>query len=107
MRVDYVFDDGMNLLSSPALRQIGSALPADASLFVFRSCRFSASEALGMGGFVDRIGESFGEELARLWSEEMRMVRELTKHAAGLTRQQPEQRTRRCPNEKVRGTIEA
>ncbi|HYK05443.1 MAG TPA: enoyl-CoA hydratase/isomerase family protein [Thermoanaerobaculia bacterium] len=40
MRTEYVFDDGgMNLLSSGALRAIRDALPADASLFVFRSGR--------------------------------------------------------------------
>jgi 3-hydroxyacyl-CoA dehydrogenase / enoyl-CoA hydratase / 3-hydroxybutyryl-CoA epimerase len=39
-RVDFVFDDGgMNLLSSAALRRIGEAVPAEASLFVFRSGR--------------------------------------------------------------------
>jgi enoyl-CoA hydratase len=40
MRAEFVFDDGgMNLLSSSALRAIRSALPADSSLFSFRSGR--------------------------------------------------------------------
>jgi enoyl-CoA hydratase len=40
MRTEFLFDDGgMNLLSSSALRMIRGALPAEASLFVFRSGR--------------------------------------------------------------------
>ncbi|HEV7920282.1 MAG TPA: enoyl-CoA hydratase/isomerase family protein [Thermoanaerobaculia bacterium] len=39
-RTDFVFDDGgMNLLSSSALRSISAALPAEGTLFVFRSSR--------------------------------------------------------------------
>ncbi len=44
----------------------------------------SAGEALELG-LVDRVAESHEEELARLESVDVRMVKELTIHGAGLT----------------------
>ena len=77
-RVEYVFDDGgMNLLSSSALRDLRNALPAEASLFVFRSGRpnifaagadmaemqrFTAFEAYEFS----RLGQELFEEIERL-----------------------------------------
>lgn len=78
MRVDFVLDDGgMNLLSSPALRQIRSSLPPDASLFVFRSGRpnlFAAGADMAeMQRFTPwdawefaRLGQELFETIARL-----------------------------------------
>jgi len=47
---------------------------------------FSASEALEMG-LVDRVAESHEDELARLETLDLRMVKELTVHAEGLARE--------------------
>ena len=78
MRREYVFDDGgMNLLSSSALRRIREELPADATLFLFRSGRpnifaagadmaemqtFTAFEAEEFA----RLGQELFEEIERL-----------------------------------------
>ena len=48
---------------------------------------FSASEAFEMG-LVDRVGDSFEAELARLESDEARMIKQLTIGADALTREQ-------------------
>jgi enoyl-CoA hydratase len=48
---------------------------------------FSADEALSLG-LVDRVGESFEDELTRLEREEARMIKQLTIGADVLTREQ-------------------
>lgn len=48
---------------------------------------FSANEALDLG-LVDRVAESHDEELARLETVDLRMVKELTVHAEGLAREE-------------------
>lgn len=48
---------------------------------------FSASDALELG-IVDRVGESFDDVLARLESEDVRMIKQLTLHADRLTREE-------------------
>ncbi|MEO8379691.1 MAG: enoyl-CoA hydratase/isomerase family protein [Acidobacteriota bacterium] len=65
-RIDYLFDDGgMNLLSVSALRNIRSALPREASLFVFRSGRprlFAAGADMAeMSRFTPWEAYSFAE----------------------------------------------
>lgn len=78
MRREFVFDDGgMNLLSSSALRSIRAALPADGSLFVFRSARpglFAAGADMAeMARFTPfeaydfaQLGQTLFEEIASL-----------------------------------------
>ncbi|MGZ5461240.1 MAG: enoyl-CoA hydratase/isomerase family protein, partial [Thermoanaerobaculia bacterium] len=48
---------------------------------------FPASEALELG-LVDRVGASFDEDLARLESDDARMIKQLTIGADALTREQ-------------------
>jgi len=70
MRIDHVFDDGgMNLLSSSALRRIRKALPAGASLFVFRSGRPHIFAAGADMAEMQRFTPCEAEELARLGQE--------------------------------------
>jgi enoyl-CoA hydratase len=70
MRVELVFDDGgMNLLSSAALRQIRDALPAEASLFVFRSGRARLFAAGADMAEMQRFTAWQAYEFARLGQE--------------------------------------
>ena len=70
MRTEFVFDDGgMNLLSSSALRAIGGALPAEASLFVFRSGRPGLFAAGADMAEMQRFTAYDAYEFARLGQE--------------------------------------
>jgi enoyl-CoA hydratase len=48
---------------------------------------FSASEALDLG-LIDRVADSHDDELARLETVDLRMVKQLTMHADGLSREE-------------------
>ena len=70
MHSEFVFDDGgMNLLSTDALRKIGSALPTDASVFVFRSGRPNIFAAGADMAEMQRFTPRDAEEFARLGQE--------------------------------------
>jgi enoyl-CoA hydratase len=69
-RAEFVFDDGgMNLLSSSALRAIRAALPADASLFLFRSGRPNLFAAGADMAEMQRFTAWDAWEFARLGQE--------------------------------------
>ena len=70
MRNEYVFDDGgMNLLSSSALQHIRASLPADASMFVFRSGRERLFAAGADMAEMQRFTAWDAYEFARLGQE--------------------------------------
>jgi enoyl-CoA hydratase len=69
-RHEFVFDDGhMNLLSSGALRAIRAALPANASLFVFRSGRARLFAAGADMAEMQRFSACDAYDFARLGQE--------------------------------------